>query len=119
MRKYTVRLPYKLKPKISKTARCIVARGVGPWMQDPRGYFLIKVSKKAGHIEVGFCETGNVINLVIVGKKPEEIYHAVIKEGLITKFDHAAYLGKELEKAYIALKTGAKYIQDSELELRL
>src|SRR3989344_5816833 len=119
MRKITVKLPYKLKARISKKARCVIAHGSLPWRQDPRGYFLIKVNRKAGQIELGFCEAGNVVSLVIAGKKPEEIYHTVFKEGLVTKFDHAAYLGKELEKAYIALKTGAKYVQDSELELRL
>ncbi len=119
MKRITIKLPYKLNSKISKKARKVVARGSGPWQQDPRGYFLIRVNKKEKQIEVGFCEAGNVVKLVVLGKKPEEIYHAIFKEGLVTKFDHAAYLGKELEKAYIALKTGAKYVQDSDLELRL
>ena len=119
MKKFTVKLPYKLKSRISKKARRIAAYGGIPWRQDPRGYFLIKINRKDRQIEVGFCEAGNVVKLVIVGKKPDEIYHAVFREGLVTKFDHAAYLGKELEKAYIALKTGAKYVQDSDLELRL
>lgn len=119
MKKYTVKLPYSLKARVSKKARKVLAHGPIPWMQDPRGYFLIRVNKKKGLIEVGFCEHGNVVNLIIEGKKPEEIYHTIFREGLITKFEHAAYLGKELEKAYIALKTGAKYVQDSELEMRL
>ena len=118
MKKYTVKLPYPLKAKTSKNVRHIHAHGTAAWRQDPRGYFLIRVNKKKGEIEVGFCEFGNIIQILIIGKRPEEIYHAIIKEGLITKFDHAAYLGKELEKAYIALKTGAKYVQDSELELK-
>ncbi len=117
MRKITVKLPYKLHARISKKARRISAHGPLPWRQDPRGYFLIKVNRKDRQIEVGFCEAGNVVNIVIAGKRPDEIYHTIFKEGLVTKFDHAAYLGKELEKAYIALKTGAKYVLDSVLEL--
>jgi len=35
--------------------------------------------------------------------------------GLITRLDHAAYLGRELAKAEIALVTGKEYIQDSSL----
>ena len=112
MRKYTVKLPYALTTKISKKAERIVAHGIGPWMQDPRGYFLIRVDKKQNEIEAGFCESGNVVKLVIVGKKPEEIYHSIIKEGLITKFEHAAYLGKELKKAEIALSMGFEYMQE-------
>ncbi len=119
MKKYSVKLPYPLKARTSKKAKHINAHGPTPWHQDPRGYFLIRVNRKKGVIEVGFCEHGNVISVLITGKKPEEIYHAIFKEGLIVKFEHAAYLGKELTKAYFALKTGAKYVQDSELELKL
>src|SRR3989344_7371443 len=118
MKKYNVKLPYPLKTRTSKNARRVPASHIR-WHQDPRGYFLIRINRKKGVIEAGFCEHGNIISVLISGKKPEEIYHAIFKEGLITKFDHAAYLGKELEKAYIALKTGAKYVQDSELELKL
>jgi dihydropteroate synthase len=32
--------------------------------------------------------------------------------GLVSRLDHAAYLGSELAKAEIALKTGKEYIQD-------
>jgi dihydropteroate synthase len=31
---------------------------------------------------------------------------------LVSEFDHAAYLGRELEKAEIALTTGKAYVQD-------
>ena len=33
--------------------------------------------------------------------------------------EHAAYLGKELEKAYLALKHDLEYVQDEELNLEL
>ncbi|HIK00076.1 TPA: DUF4346 domain-containing protein [archaeon] len=118
MTKYTVKLPYSLKSKILKEVKRITANGPIPWIEDPRGYFLIRINRKKKEIEVGFCERGNIVQVIITGKKPEEIYYAIFKEGLVTKFDHAAYLGKELEKAYIALKTGAKYVQDSDLELK-
>jgi dihydropteroate synthase len=34
---------------------------------------------------------------------------------LVTRLDHAAYLGNELAKAEIALKTGKSYVQDNSL----
>jgi len=51
------------------------------------------------------------------GKTPEEVYQQIISEGLVSLQQHAAYLGKELGKAFIAIKHGVKYVQDKELEL--
>ena len=51
------------------------------------------------------------------GKKPIDIYQTIInKESLDIRKDHAAYLGRELQKAYIALKHDLEYVQDDELE---
>jgi len=53
--------------------------------------------------------------MIIKGKTAESIYAKIVEMGLITRLDHAAYLGSELAKAEIALKTGKEYIQDSQL----
>jgi len=85
---------------------------------DPEGYFLIKIDNDTGNIEVGFCNSKNVILLKVTGKKPINIYHTIInKIGLNIRKDHCAYLGRELQKAYIALQKGIKYVQDDELDL--
>ena len=34
---------------------------------------------------------------------------------MISLLDHAAYIGLELGKAFIALRTGRSYVQDEEL----
>lgn len=83
---------------------------------DPDGYFLIKIDKKNKKIIVGFCKQDNKILVKITGKKPADIYHAVLKKGLIKKPDHAAYLGRECQKAYIALQQDIGYVQDEELD---
>ncbi|MBO6105062.1 MAG: DUF4346 domain-containing protein, partial [Methanobrevibacter sp.] len=49
------------------------------------------------------------------GKTASEIYEEIIEKGLVTRLDHAAYLGKELEKAEIAMLTGKEYVQDFDL----
>ena len=47
-----------------------------------------------------------------------DIYQTMInKEKLPIRKDHAAYLGRELQKAYIALKNNLEYVQDEELDL--
>lgn len=52
---------------------------------------------------------------IIKGKTAEAVYAKIVQLGLVTRLDHSAYLGSELEKAEIALKTGKEYIQDKEM----
>ncbi|MBS7619958.1 DUF4346 domain-containing protein, partial [Candidatus Bathyarchaeota archaeon] len=54
-------------------------------------------------------------DIVIKGKRAENIYRKIIEKGLVKKLDHAAYLGKELYKAEIVLKINRSYVQDEEL----
>ena len=83
---------------------------------DPDGYFLIKIDKVNKKIIVGFCKEGNKILVKVTGNKPADIYYEILKIGLIKRADHAAYLGKECQKAYIALQQGIDYAQDEELD---
>ena len=53
--------------------------------------------------------------LVIKGKTAEGICEEVAQRGLVEEVRHAAYLGRELQKAEIALKLGKGYLQDKEL----
>ena len=57
----------------------------------------------------------NKADVVIVGKSAREIYEEIITEGLVSRMEHAAYLGSELKKAEIAMITGKEYVQDFEL----
>lgn len=40
----------------------------------------------------------NKADVVIVGKSAREIYEEIITEGLVSRMEHAAYLGSELKK---------------------
>lgn len=84
---------------------------------DPKGYFLIRVDRENKKIEVAFCEKPNVVSLTVRGNKPIDIYTTIInKEKLELRKEHYAYLGRELEKAYIALQEEIEYVQDDELD---
>lgn len=86
---------------------------------DKKGYFLIKLDRKSKNIEVAFCNEKNKIVLKVIGKKPIDIYQTILnKEKLDIRKDHAAYLGRELQKAYTALKFNIDYVQDDELVLK-
>jgi tetrahydromethanopterin S-methyltransferase subunit A len=88
------------------------------WKMDKKGYFLIRINRRKKIIELGHCKKDNVIEVVIQGKNPQEIYFNACKMKLVGRFDHAAYLGKELEKAYLALKYRLNYVQDEELKIK-
>ena len=82
---------------------------------DEKGYFLIRIVPEHKLIEVGFCGKRNTVEVKVTGKKPIDIYQTILREHIITRPDHAAYLGRELQKAFIALQLGLAYVQDDEL----
>ena len=85
---------------------------------DEAGYFLIRLDREKKNIEVGFCQERNLINVKVTGKKPIDIYQTIInKVQLPIRKDHCAYLGRELQKAYLALQNNLEYVQDDELDL--
>jgi dihydropteroate synthase-like protein len=88
-----------------------------PEILDEKGLFKITVDTinetiVAIHIPSSKQDKPSVI---IKGKTAEKIFSKIEEMNLITRLDHAAYLGRELAKAEIALVTGKEYIQDSPL----
>src|SRR3989344_6443947 len=86
------------------------------WHPDLKGYFLIRVNEEKKRIEAGFCTYKHVITKMVYGSYAIEIYNTIIRKKLISRLEHAAYVGKELYKAELALKYGKKYRQEFPLE---
>lgn len=84
------------------------------WVADPVGYFLIRINEEAQELEVGICEYDdlNVVRIIVKGQLPQQIYQRIVEEGLVSRLDHAAYLGKELARAWLCMKLSVKYVQD-------
>ncbi len=81
---------------------------------DPRGYFVIFL--KDSRIQVNhFTNEDRKTKYSFSGTSAEEIYKQIIKENLVSRFDHAAYMGKELTRAEQHLKNNsiAEFRQDS------
>jgi dihydropteroate synthase len=51
----------------------------------------------------------------VEGTTAVKICESIIRLGLVSDMGHATYLGRELEKAEIALRTGRSYVQDDPL----
>ncbi|WP_323737383.1 dihydropteroate synthase-like protein [Methanosphaera sp. ISO3-F5] len=81
----------------------------GKFIPDTRGSFKIIVSDgliKAIHYK------DYVKHCVITGTTARAIYEEILRRNMISRMEHSAYLGMELEKAEIALKLDKTYIQD-------
>ena len=74
---------------------------------DSAGSFRIALFR--GKIQAG---NGRV---TVAGSNARDILNTIIDMGLIKRLDHAGYLGRELEKAEIALRLGRSYTQDEPL----
>jgi dihydropteroate synthase-like protein len=88
-----------------------------PEVIDEKGLFKIAVDHTNGTIVAIHIPDSqqNKPSVIIKGETAENIFSKIEEMNLITRFDHAAYLGRELAKAEIALVTGKEYIQDSQL----
>lgn len=86
------------------------------WSMDPKGYFLIRVNKERKVLELAHCKQLGLIDCIFEGKNPQDVYYELHKKELISRVDHAAYVGKELHKAYICLQKEMDYKQDKELK---
>jgi dihydropteroate synthase-like protein len=84
---------------------------------DEKGSFRIAIDRQEEVIvAIHYTSSGkNNPSDIIKAKTAENIYRKIVEMGLVSRVDHAAYLGLELAKAEIALNTGKEYIQDSAL----
>jgi len=90
---------------------------------DEEGFFVITVEdeiivehylnvQKEGKLEI---ETGK-LNKIIHGRSAKAICDTIVREELVSRLDHAAYLGRELQKAEIALKNDLEYEQCEQIK---
>jgi len=81
---------------------------------DRSGYFVIIPQPGKGIISVEQYSYDNSHLRTIEGKDARSIYLTIIQNEWISELTHAAYLGKELEKAELSMKLGFRYVQDEE-----
>lgn len=80
---------------------------------DPSGYFVILVMKgQKNPLRVEHYSNGGRLENTIVGNDPASICATLIRKNLVSRLDHAAYLGRELVKAEVSLSSGSLYTQD-------
>lgn len=90
----------------------IHAREPDFYKSDPAGFLVVYPDAKARKLIVEHYTNAGVLNCVLDGTTPTALYMEIVKRGLVTQFDHAAYLGRELAAAERSLRTGEPYVQD-------
>ncbi len=82
-------------------------------ISDPAGYFVIFVDRPHGLLNVEHYEKKGLLTTIIEGRSAAEVYMTAIERALLSRLDHAAYLGRELARAEHALLSGESYVQDA------
>lgn len=94
---------------------------------DPAGFFVIFIDDDRKEIVAEHyvniskgkdAPVSGRLGQVITGTDAEAICHTISRMGLITRPEHSAYIGRELQKAEIALAEGLKYAQDEPIDVR-
>jgi tetrahydromethanopterin S-methyltransferase subunit A len=80
---------------------------------DREGYFIVLARKgKENPLYVEHYKNNGRLLHIIEGKDASTICSTIINMKLVSRMDHAAYLGRELAKAEYALSSNTRYIQD-------
>ena len=107
------------KRSIEEGVEVLEPEEVEGYQEDERGWFRILLDREEGKIVLlHFPRGGKRPDLILKGRKARPLYIAAIERGLVSRLDHAAYLGRELGKAEVALFTGKAYVEDEPLFLR-
>lgn len=88
--------------------RSFVRRNI--FTEDPRGNFIIELVSEKIHAYL-IDPDGKEMIWEVFGEDSEEIMGGIIRNKMISRIDHAAYVSQELTKAGIFLQNNLKYNQ--------
>ncbi len=97
----------------SATLKPIIGSVPERMTSDPKGYFVVYADRVRGLLLLEHYGNNGVLTAIIEARTAAEAYMPAIERGLVSRLDHAAYLGRELARAEHALSSGEDYIQDA------
>jgi tetrahydromethanopterin S-methyltransferase subunit A len=80
---------------------------------DKAGYFVVYPDARSKRLVVEHYSNQGVLNCVLEGASTGALYSEAIERQLLTRLDHAAYLGRELARAEASLLDGTPFVQDA------
>ena len=84
-----------------------------PLVLDPSGYFVVIPDPARQRLTVEHYSNQGLLQHVLLGDNIGALYSKIVELGLLSRLDHACYLGKELARASHCLSNGEPYIQDA------
>ena len=102
-----------LNPHGVSPIQTIKAVGQKSLVLDRAGYFVVYPEASSHRLLLEHYTNQGVLTCVIEGTSAPTVYGEAVERGLLTRLDHAAYLGRELARAECSLLDGSKYIQDA------
>ena len=84
-----------------------------PLILDKAGYFVVYPDNRAKRLVVEHFTNQGVLTCVLEGSSTGALYGEAIERQLVTRLDHAAYLGRELARAEKSLMDGTPFVQDA------
>lgn len=89
-----------------------VAEEPGKLVLDPTGYFVVYPDRPRQRLTLEHYTNNGILTRIFTATSATALYTRVIDAKLISRLDHAAYLGRELARAEQALENGKDYTQD-------
>jgi len=80
---------------------------------DKAGYFVIYPERRTKSLVVEHYTNQGVLDCMMEGNSTGALYTEAIERNLVTRLDHAAYLGRELARAEQSLLQGTPFAQDA------
>lgn len=84
---------------------------------DPSGFLTLHIDRQHHRIIARHYPTvkSKSPDMILTAQTAQQLLTAILTRGLVSRLDHAGYMGYELAKAEIALKTGRPYTQGTPL----
>lgn len=86
------------------------------WVKDPKGFFTIKPFFGDKKVFVRHYTNDMKLKHLFSGENTSAILQKILSMDLVSLDEHIGYLGKEIEKAVIALENKIEYVQDKDLD---
>jgi len=103
-------------PSVEEGVEILEAPPSDEFPRDPAGYFKVLIDRANARIAALHFRPGDAEpDVILKGEDSENICRTMVERGLVSKLDHASYMGRELQKAEVALKLDRSYVQDSSL----
>ena len=99
-------------PPEGRESPLVVAAPPARLVLDPAGYVVVVLDRRRGMLLAEQYDNHGVLHMVVEGATAIEVMSTLLREEVVTRLDHCAYVARELTLAERALADGAPYVQD-------